>query len=125
MGAGPASLHRPGTTALHRLPPQCGLAAVLAYVVLVVLTPRGAPWAYALHLLAVLAAARAGVASYLRQVRAFEEYPGLRWSVRVDRATSSVYVRLTAPLDLPLGLPGAPEQPLVTAEGEGSTAVDP
>lgn len=71
-----------------------------------------------------LAAARAGVADYLRQVRAFEEYPGLRWSVRVDAATSSVYVRLTAPLDLPLAIPGGPEEALVSAEGEGSTSVD-
>lgn len=71
-----------------------------------------------------VAAARAGVADYLRQVRAFEEYPGLRWSVRVDAATSSVYVRLTAPLDLPLAIPGGPEETLVSAEGEGSTSVD-
>ena len=72
-----------------------------------------------------VAAARAGVAAYLRQVRALEEYPGLRWSVRVDAATNSVYVRLTAPLDLPLVIPGGPEEALVSAEGEGSTQVEP
>ncbi len=72
-----------------------------------------------------VAAARAGVAEHLRQVRALEEYPGLRWSVRVDAATSSVHVRLTAPLDLPLAIPGGPQETLVSAEGEGSTQVEP
>ena len=71
------------------------------------------------------AAARAGVAAYLRQTRALEEYPGLRWDVRVDPVTSSVHVRLTAPLDLPLEIPGSPTETLVSAEGEGSTAVEP
>lgn len=69
------------------------------------------------------AAARAGVEAYLRQVRALEEYPGLRWDVRVDPATSSVHVRLTAPLELPLTLPGAPERATVAVEGEASSAV--
>lgn len=68
-------------------------------------------------------AARAGVAAYLRATRALEEYPGLRWDVRVDPATSSVHVRLVAPLDLPLTLPGAPERATVAAEGEASSAV--
>ena len=45
--------------------------------------------------------------------------------MRVDPATNSVFVRLTAPLDLPLALPGSPAQALVSAEGEGSTAVEP
>ena len=45
--------------------------------------------------------------------------------VRVDPATSSVFVRLTAPLELPLTLPGAPERATVSAEGEASSAVTP
>ena len=69
------------------------------------------------------AAARAGVEAYLRQVRAHEEYPGLRVAVRVDAATSSVHVRLTAPLDLPLAIPGAAEDATVAAEGEASSLV--
>lgn len=68
-------------------------------------------------------AARAGVAAYLRQVGAHEEYPGLRYDVRVDAATSSVHVRLQAPLELPLAFPGSPERSLVTAEGEGVSSV--
>ncbi|WP_298758544.1 Tad domain-containing protein [uncultured Nocardioides sp.] len=69
------------------------------------------------------AAARAGVETYLRQVRAHQEYPGLRVSVRVDPATSSVHVRLTAPLDLPLAIPGGPDGSTVAAEGEASSTV--
>lgn len=69
------------------------------------------------------AAARAGVEAYLRQVRALAEYPGLRWEVRVDPATSSVHVRLSAPLDLPLTLPGVPDGGTVAVEGEASSTV--
>lgn len=72
-----------------------------------------------------LAAARAGVADYLRTTGAYAEYPGLRWDLRVDPVTDSVHVRLTAPLDLPLALPGSPDQVAVSAEGEGSTVVEP
>lgn len=71
------------------------------------------------------AAARAGVADYLRATGAYAEYPGLRWDLRIDPATDSVLVRLTAPLDLPLSFPGSPDEALVSAEGEGSTAVEP
>jgi cobalt/nickel transport system permease protein len=53
-------LHRPGDTVIHRLPPQTKLVALFAFVVLVVLTPREAFWAfgaYALLLTAVVALA--------------------------------------------------------------------
>lgn len=61
MGAGHAhALHLHGHSRLHRLPPECKLAATLAFVVLVVLTPREQVWAFGLHLLLVLAAARLG-----------------------------------------------------------------
>jgi len=69
------------------------------------------------------ATAEAGVAAYLRQVGAFEEYPGLRHVVTVDPATSSVRVELTAPLDLPLTFPGAPETASISARGEGVSGV--
>ena len=69
------------------------------------------------------AAARAGVEAYLRRVRAAQEYPGLRWTVRVDPATSSVHVQLSAPLDLPLEIPGAVTETTVTAQGEASSLV--
>ncbi|MBQ0829456.1 cobalt ECF transporter T component CbiQ [Streptomyces tagetis] len=61
MGAGHAHrLHRPGTSRVHTLPPHTKLAAVLAFVVVVVSTPREAMWAFGLY--AVLLAAVAGVA---------------------------------------------------------------
>jgi cobalt/nickel transport system permease protein len=42
-------LHVPGTSPLHRAPPQVKVLAALAFVAAVVATPRSAPWAYAVH----------------------------------------------------------------------------
>lgn len=62
MSAGHTSaLYRPGTSVVHRLPPHTKLVAVLAFVLVVVATPRTAFWAfgaYAALLVAVAAAAR-------------------------------------------------------------------
>ncbi|MET9886588.1 cobalt ECF transporter T component CbiQ [Streptomyces sp. NPDC006430] len=61
MGAGHAhTLYRRGHSPIHALPPHCKLAAVLAFVVVVVSTPREAVWAFGLY--AVLIAAVAAVA---------------------------------------------------------------
>ncbi|MEU5881355.1 cobalt ECF transporter T component CbiQ [Spirillospora sp. NPDC047279] len=61
MGAGHAhSLYLAGGTLVHRLPPQCKLVAVVAFVLAVVATPREEMWAFGLY--AVLLAAVAGVA---------------------------------------------------------------
>lgn len=61
MAAGHShALHRPGDTLLHRLAPECKLAAVLLFVVVVVATPREAFWAFGAYLLLLLAVARAG-----------------------------------------------------------------
>jgi cobalt/nickel transport system permease protein len=50
MGAGHAHrLHVPGDSPVHRLPPHTKLAAVLAFVVVVVSTPREAMWAFGLY----------------------------------------------------------------------------
>ncbi|MEE1755857.1 cobalt ECF transporter T component CbiQ [Streptomyces sp. SP18CS02] len=50
MGAGHAHrLYRPGNSPVHRLPGHCKLVAVLAFVVVVVSTPREAIWAFALY----------------------------------------------------------------------------
>ncbi|MFD0687703.1 cobalt ECF transporter T component CbiQ [Actinomadura fibrosa] len=50
MGAGHAHrLYLPGDSAVHRLPPQCKLVAVLAFVLLVVATPRERMWAFAVY----------------------------------------------------------------------------
>lgn len=51
----------PGDTAVHRLPPQCKLVAVLSFVLVVVSTPRAQLWAFAVY-----AAVLAGVAAVAR-----------------------------------------------------------
>lgn len=72
MGAGHHHrLFLPGDTAIHRLPPQCKLAAVVAFAVVVVATPREAFWAFAFYaalLVAVAAAARVPPAFVLRRM---------------------------------------------------------
>ncbi|MFJ3962744.1 cobalt ECF transporter T component CbiQ [Streptomyces sp. NPDC090036] len=62
MGAGHAhKLYRPGHSPVHVLPPHCKLAATLAFVVVVVSTPREAVWAFGLYALLI-----AGVAAVAR-----------------------------------------------------------
>lgn len=39
-------IYRPGDSAVHRLPPQCKLVAVLTFVLIVVTTPATAFWAF-------------------------------------------------------------------------------
>ncbi|RFS83164.1 cobalt ECF transporter T component CbiQ [Actinomadura spongiicola] len=76
MGAGHAAgaahrLYVPGASPVHRLPPQCKLVAVLAFVLLVVATPRERFWAfgvYALLLAAVAATARIPFGTVARRV---------------------------------------------------------
>lgn len=68
-------------------------------------------------------AARAGVADYLARSQAHAHYPGLRFDVSVNPATRSVTVRLRAPLELPLSVPGSPERASIGATG--SAAVSP
>lgn len=69
------------------------------------------------------AEARAAVSGYLTQIGAYQRYPGLSYTVRVDPADDSVIVELSAPLDLPLTVPGSPSRPTVSATG--SAVVDP
>ena len=61
------------------------------------------------------AVARQQVAAYLRSTRAASRYPGLRWAVTAD--SERVVVRLAAPLDLPIPVPGVERMPLVSATG--------
>ena len=58
---------------------------------------------------------RAGVHEYLAASGAYAEYPGLSFTVDVDRATSSVTVHVRAPLDLPLTVPGSPQVATIAA----------
>lgn len=64
--------------------------------------------------------AQAYVASYLQQSGAAARFPGLAWSVSVGPDT--VVVRVVAPLDLPLRLPGRRFRPLVA--GSAASYVD-
>ena len=57
-------------------------------------------------------AARRYVGDYLRSSDAFARYPGLDWTVSTSATT--VVVRVIAPLDLPLRVPGVGETATVT-----------
>ena len=67
---------------------------------------------------------RAAVGDYLRSTGAYTRYPGLSYRVRVDPATQRVEVSLSAPLDLPLTIPGSPERATVGATGAAVVGVD-
>lgn len=58
------------------------------------------------------AAARGYVAAYFRSTRAAGRFPGLSYTVRTT--ANSVVVRVVAPLDLPLRVPGVGDHTLVS-----------
>lgn len=60
MGAGHAHLYVERASPLHRLRPQCKIAAALLFTLAVVATPREAVWAFGLHALLLVAVARLG-----------------------------------------------------------------
>jgi putative Flp pilus-assembly TadE/G-like protein len=68
-------------------------------------------------------AARAAVSGYLRDVGAYRRFPGLSFDVAVGE--ERVVVRLHAPADLPLHVPGSPDHPLVGASGSAVVELDP
>jgi hypothetical protein len=70
------------------------------------------------------AEARAAVQAYLQRVGAHVKYPGLKAYVDADPATQTVRVRLTAPLHLPLKVPGGQEDALIGATGAAVVALD-
>lgn len=67
---------------------------------------------------------RIAVGSYLRATGAYARYPGLTYRVRIDPTAQSVEVRLSAPLDLPLTVPGSPERASIGATGSAVVGVD-
>jgi hypothetical protein len=67
---------------------------------------------------------RAAVGDYLRGTGAYARYPGLSYRVRVDPSAQSVEVSLSAPLDLPLTIPGSPERATIGATGSAVVGVD-
>ena len=69
--------------------------------------------------------ARAAVADYLRATGAHTAYPGLTFHVSFDAGADSVTVRIDAPLDLPLTLPGSPDSTSVGAVGTAVVQINP
>lgn len=67
------------------------------------------------------AAARAYVAQHLAATGAARRYPGLGWSVRTEG--DAVVVRVTAPLELPLRVPGTPRTVRVSGEAASVVAI--
>lgn len=57
--------------------------------------------------------ARVHVAEYLSATGVARRYPGLRWSV--EASADRVVVRLAAPVELPIRLPGVTSRPLISA----------
>jgi hypothetical protein len=69
------------------------------------------------------AAVQAAVRDYLHRVDAARTYPGIGIAVRVDPTGRSVTVRLEAPLDLPLSVPGSPRAARVAASSTAAVTV--
>jgi len=66
--------------------------------------------------------ARAAVLDYLRETGAIRTHPGLRATVRI--AGDRVVGGLTAPVALPLHLPGSPLRPVVRSVGSAEVRPD-
>jgi hypothetical protein len=60
---------------------------------------------------------RGSVREFLVRSGAYADYPGLAFDVDVDPASSSVTIHVTAPLDLPLTVPGSPDVAMIGATG--------
>lgn len=71
------------------------------------------------------AAVGAAVRDYLARAGAGRTYPGIDVGVRIDPVGRSVTVRLEAPLDLPLTIPGSPSNPTVAASSTAAVTVQP
>ncbi|NYE35263.1 putative membrane protein [Nocardioides cavernae] len=69
------------------------------------------------------AAVESAVRDYLARADAGGRYPGIQVGVRVDPVGRSVTVRLRAPLDLPLTIPGSPSRPVVGASSTAAVTI--
>lgn len=70
------------------------------------------------------ALARAAVVDHLRSTAAHRAYPGLTWQMGFDHVGDRVTVRVQAPLELPLTVPGSPERTTVSAEAAAVVRLD-
>lgn len=68
--------------------------------------------------------ARAAVADHLAATRAAADHPGLRWTVTMADGGDSVVVRVRAPLELPIGFPGAPTTAPISATAAATVRLD-
>ncbi|GAB2877200.1 pilus assembly protein TadG-related protein [Nocardioides pacificus] len=66
--------------------------------------------------------ARAAVADYFRASDAYRRYPGLTYEVRADG--ERIVVRVRAPLDLPLSVPGSPGSTMIGAQGSAVVTIE-
>jgi len=97
-------LYRPGTSPVHRLPPQCKLVAVVAFVLVVVATPRDQFWAFGLYAVALAAvAATAGVPARVVVRRMVVEVPFVAFAVLLPFLAAGEQVTV---LGLSLSVPG-------------------
>ena len=69
------------------------------------------------------AAVEAAVRDYLARADAASTYPGIDVGVRIDPVGRSVTVRLEAPINLPLTIPGSPANPVVRASSTAAVTV--
>jgi putative Flp pilus-assembly TadE/G-like protein len=60
---------------------------------------------------------RGSVREFLAASGAYAKYPGLSFDIDIDRPSSTVTVHVTAPLDLPLTVPGSPGTATIGATG--------
>ncbi len=63
------------------------------------------------------------VTAYLQSVGADRTYPGLKVSAQINTDDRSVTVLLSAPVDLPLRVPGSTRKPVVGATGTAAVTV--
>ncbi|EON24952.1 MULTISPECIES: Tad domain-containing protein [Nocardioides] len=63
------------------------------------------------------------VVAYLQSIGADRTYPGLEVDARVNVVDRSVTVTLSAPVDLPMRIPGSPTKPVVGASSTAAVTV--
>lgn len=68
-------------------------------------------------------AARQAVHDYLSRAGAYQKYPGLSPTVRVDPVEDRITVELRAPMELPLSVPGMAATTTIGARGTAAVAV--